>query len=290
MKSYEALPLLEVTKIKELVTKTMKELGVYTDFPVGNDLRQILEKEKVVICEYPFGISEQSHTDGTITIFDTPYGELTFIGLNSSLYYDEQIFALAHEYYHYLTKTGKAYQNIDEDLIVERKADRFAAEFLLPSAALSDRVIKVFNNKIISDETPILRILRFIATLQIDWWLTYRSIVWRLFEEDLISEYLFNALLEIDCRNEDGEYAKILKNLDEKIFDLLNSKSENIKISQQAIMATISNFEDGDISEDAFLETMHTFGKEPSDFGYDICVEEDEDFNYLSEGDYADES
>ena len=292
MKNYKALQILDVAKVKELVDETRKKMGVYADFPIGNDLQQLLEREKIIICEYPFEVSTQSHTDATITIFDTSYGELTFIGLNSSLYYDEQIFALAHEYYHYLTRTGKAYQpsEEEEDLIIEQKADRFAAELLLPLSALSDRVQKIFNDKKIANETPKLKILRFIAALQIEWWLTYRSIVLRMYEEELISKTLFDDLFEIDCRDESGEYSKILRNLNSNIYTLLNSKSENIKISKQAIMATLSNFEDGDISEDDFVETLKIFGKTPSDFGYNIIIDDDEDFDVLFKGGSIDES
>lgn len=282
MRDNQNLKLRDVLDVKELALTARKRIGVYEDFPIGNDLRHILEDEKIIICEYPFENANESHTDATITIFDTSFGELTFIGLNSSLYYDEQIFALAHEYYHYLTRTGKAYQYIDKDeLLTEQKADRFAAEFILPSNALMKRVIKDFNAERICDDVPWLRLLRFIASIHITWWLPYRSIVRRMHEEGIISKSLYEKLYIVDCRDCNEEYARIFRNLDEEIFTLLNTKSKVVRISKQAIMVTISNFEDGYISEDDLVALLETFGKKPSDFGYQIIADEDEDLNSI---------
>lgn len=63
----------------------------------------LIEKKGIVICEYPFKQTSASHTDAAITLFETEKGVVTFIGLNTSPYFDEQLFCLAHELYHYWT-------------------------------------------------------------------------------------------------------------------------------------------------------------------------------------------
>ena len=82
----------------------------------------------------PFPKTEGSHTDAAITLFETDKGMVMFFGLNTSLYYDEQLFCLVHELYHYMTRTGMAYEldKEEEGSDIEYMADRFAAELLLP--------------------------------------------------------------------------------------------------------------------------------------------------------------
>ena len=283
MKNKRVLDARDVIKLRSLANDIRKHWGVFSDVPVGNDLIKLLEdKENIIICEYPFETTSESHTDATITIFETNYGKLTFIGLNSSIYMDEQIFALAHELYHYLTKTGKAYHLDDdvEDEWDEAKADRFAAELLLPIDALISKVEKYFPNGSIND-APYLRLLRFIAVLQGEWWIPFRSVVMRLREEKFITSEQYEQLMEIDCRDLKGDYSKIFENFDPTAHKILNYKSKKIRISRDAINATISNYEDGDISYEELVKTLELFNMHPSDFGYTVTVELDDDMSFL---------
>lgn len=283
MKNKRILNTRDVKKLRYLANETRKHWGVFFDVPVGNDLVKLLEdKENIIICEYPFKTISESHTDATITIFETNYGKLTFMGLNSSIYMDEQIFALAHELYHYLTQTGKAYHLEDdvEDAVDEAKADRFAAELLLPFDALTSKVEKYFPDGSITG-APYLRLLRFVAVLQGEWWLPFRSVVMRLHEENIITTAQYEELMNTDCRDLKGDYSKIFENLDPTSHKILNYKSEKIRISQEAINATISNYEDGDISYEELVETLELFNMHPSDFGYTVTVELDDDMSFL---------
>ena len=182
----------QINEIKKLADNTRKEFGIFGDVPVAKDIFTLLEKKNIILCQYPFQTEVKSHMDANITWFETKYGSITFIGLNTSLYYDEQIFALAHELYHFITKTGKAYEadEEDEDKLTEKKADRFAAELLLPGEALRSRVVSQFKSSDLSTVTE-LQLLRFIARLQEEWWLPYRSIVFRIWEEGYIGEDMF---------------------------------------------------------------------------------------------------
>ncbi|MCK9472009.1 MAG: ImmA/IrrE family metallo-endopeptidase [Bacilli bacterium] len=260
----------QILTIKELANKTRKEIGLHTDVPVADHILRYLESKNIIICHYPF--KDGLHIDANITIFHTDNNPLEFIGLNSNLYYDEQIFALAHELYHYLTKSGLAYSENDKaNESIEKMADRFAAELLLPEEVLKNIVIKTFNNQNLN-EIYNLRILRFIALLQIEWWLPYRSVLKRLEEENLLTNEVVENLYKINHRDENSNYGKIFKSINPEIFTLLNSKSQNISISKNVMEVFIRNFEENIISEDEFIELLQIFGKSPLDFGFDLIA------------------
>ncbi len=258
----------QINQVKELSGDVRKELGVYSDVPVADDLRSFLEKKGIIVCEQVFS----ENIDAAITIFDSNGDKMTFIGLNSSLHYDEQLFALAHELYHYLTKTGAAYED-KEDFVTEKKADRFAAELLLPSEALNKIVDSVDLNK-----ESLIRIWRIISRIQNKWWLPYRAIVNRLNEEGYLSPSRYEELYNSEHRNPETGYGRIFNSISRKKFQLLNSVTASNSISDNVIELTIQNFEDDIISEEEFIESLDLFGKDPSDFGFEIkAINDDEE-------------
>ena len=274
----------QIYDVKKLASETRQVFGALQNVPIGSDIRLLLEKKDILLCEYPYPDTEGTHTYGNITWFKTEQETITFIGLNTSSYYDEQVFAIAHEIYHYTTKTGKAYTpDLDyEDKLIEKQADRFAAELLLPIEALLDTVVGAFHASDmfkISDN----KALRLIARIHCDWWLPYQSIVNRLYEESIISADQYARLYEIDCRSEHGIYRRILKNTDREISELLNKKTKTIGISNRVIETVISNYEDGLIDDDEFIEMLTLFDKKPEDFGFEMSVDIDDDLKDLFE-------
>ena len=273
----------QIFEAKRLASEARRLFGVYPNIPIGSDIRLLLEKNDVLLCEYPYPDSQGTHTYGNITWIKNGNEIITFIGLNTSSYYDEQIFAIAHEIYHYTTKTGKAYTpDVEyEDQITEKMADRFAAELLLPAEVLFSLVTDVFG-KVNMYDVPENKTLRFIARIQCDWWLPYQAIINRLFEEKLISVEQYNNLYDLDCRSENGVYRRILKSTDREISELLNKKTKSIGVSNKVIETIISNYEDGLIDENEFIENLALFGKKPDDFGFDMNVEFDDDLKQIS--------
>ena len=273
---------IQITEIKTLASETRQLFGVYPNVPVGNDIKMILEKKGILLCEYPFSESGDTHTYGNIVMFKTEEKPITFIGLNTASFYDEQIFALAHEIYHFSTKTGMAYTSEhEEDKETEKKADRFAAEFLLPAEVLKEIVISVFANTCLQD-VPDTRLLRFVARLQCDWWLPYQSIINRLYEENHITKAQYDNLYNIDCRSEVGTYRKILKSTDNEISELLNTKTKTIGVSSRIIDTIINNYEDGFIEYDELFRILTLLGKKPDDYGIQVTVELDEDLEEIA--------
>lgn len=283
----------QIVEIKKLTDRTRKEFGIFGDVPIAKDIFRLLQNKDIILCQYPFHIEEESHMDANITWFETKYGPITFIGLNTSLFFDEQIFALAHELYHFITKTGKAYETYEEveDELTENKADRFAAELLLPGDVLRSRVISQFKCSNLSEVSE-LRLLRFIARIQDEWWLPYRSIVLRLWEEGYIEKSIFDKLFDIDARNPNSKYGRIFANIAKDSYRTLNKKTGCTDISSNVMEVFIQNYEDGNMTDDEFVELLALFGRSPADFGFELCAdaEDIEELRELFEGGDADES
>lgn len=269
----------KINEIKKMAADARRGFGVLQNAPIGNDIRLFLEKKDILLCEYPFSDSEDAHTYGNITWFKAGEDIITFIGLNTSCYYDEQIFALAHEIYHFLTQSGNAYlpDQEAENPETERKADRFAAEFLLPAETLSEMVVSEFGTKSLQDIPP-NALLRFVAQIQCDWWLPYQSIINRLFEEEHITREQFGELYDLDCRSEDSVYRRMLKSTESEISELLNTKTKTVGVSPKVIRTIIGNYEDGYIDEDEFLKLFALFEKKPEDYGIQVATVVDDEF------------
>lgn len=288
-----ALTGIQAEEVKTLADETRKSMGIYGDVPIASDIFRLLEKKGIILCQYPFQSSEDSHTDATITWFETKEGPITFIGLNTSRCYDEQIFALAHELYHFITKTGRAYciQTELQDRLTESKADRFAAELLLPRDALKSAVSRGFE-KCNPNESGHLRLLRFLARLQCEWCLPYHALVNRLYEESYINKPTYDRLYEVCDRKENSDYCRILKSMDQEKFRLLNEKTYRKGISGDVLEIIIQNYENGITPTDEFIHILELFGNTPEDFGFDLSADSQDldQLDELFEGGEPDES
>ena len=282
----------QVTEIKDKARSTRKEFGVFGDVPIARDIFMLLENKGIILCQYPFKAEKESHLDANIVWFVTKDEPITFIGLNTSIYYDEQIFALAHELYHFVTKTGKAYRadEDEEDKLTEKMADRFAAELVMRHITLRDLIVIQFKRTDLSSISE-LRLLRFIARLQDEWWLPYHSLVIRLQEEGYIKDKMFEELFDLDDRDPNGKYGKIFKSIGNENYKILNEITGIISISNNIMEMFIQNYEDGDMTDDDFADILGKFGKTPADFGFEITVAENdlEELSELFEGGGADE-
>ncbi|OWZ83251.1 ImmA/IrrE family metallo-endopeptidase [Natranaerobius trueperi] len=267
----------QMKKIKDLASKLRLELGFTNETPIANNIFTVLEKLNISLLEYPIEpVGEKPAFSAVLIYSKLEEGEdIAFIGLNTADYYDKQIFAIAHELYHFKTKTRSHLSRPSEDQkdTVEIKANRFAAEFLLPEDKLKGLIInefKTYNLTRIQNKA----LLRFIARLQCDWWLPYRSIVKRLLEIDSISEKQYQSLYSIDERHDDSSYGRIAKATKEEVFEKLNTITRNIGTSPSNIEIIIRNFEENRITEEEFNNLLRMFNKQPEDFNYKVEVDE----------------
>jgi Zn-dependent peptidase ImmA (M78 family) len=269
---------MEIESIRKLANTQRLALGFTGENPIANDILTILEKLNIILLEYPIETEGDKPAFSAMILCSEEGGQsLVFIGLNTADYYDRQIFAISHELYHFFTKTGSHMSRQEgQDLdVVEARANRFAAEFLLPEFVLKNRVFDEFKSYSLERiQTRVL--LRFIARLQCTWWLPYRSLVKRLLEIEAITPTQYQELYRIDERNEEGEYGRIGRATQNDIFTMLNTVTKAIGTSARSIETIIRNFEDNLIDEDTFTNILRVFDKTPADFGYEISISQDD--------------
>lgn len=280
----------QIEVIRKLARDKRQSLSITGETPIANDIFTILEQLDIILLEYPISSGDDRPAFSAAIMYSEENNkELVFIGLNTADYFDKQVFAVAHELYHYYTKTGSHLSRLDdiENNIIEAKANRFAAEFLFPEVALKSIVLDEFKTsklEKISEKT----LMRFIVRLQCTWWIPYHSIVKRLKEIGAISEEQYNKLYDVDERNLNGEYGKMGIAFNSEVYSKLNKKTNKIGTSAKDIEIIIRNFEDNLIDEDKFTDILSLFDKSPDDFGYKITVS-DEDLDeidaFFSRGD-----
>lgn len=267
----------QIDEIRKLAGEKRRSLG-FVETPIANDIFTILDKLDIMLLEYPIEPEgDKPAFSAAIMYSEEGDDKLTFFGLNTADYYDKQIFAIAHELYHYFTKSGShlSRPEDEENNLIEIKANRFAAEFLLPETVLESIVIDEFKTSFL-EKIQHKALLRFIARLHCTWWLPYRSLVKRLYEIEAISSEQYTELYAVNERASEDEYFKtgIATNKDK--FLKLNKPTRNIGTSPKEIEIIIRNFEDNLIDEDKFAETLSLFNKTPDEFGYEIKVSQED--------------
>jgi Zn-dependent peptidase ImmA (M78 family) len=129
----------QIEEIRKLARDKRGYLSIAGEVPIANDIFTILEQLDIILLEYPINSEGDNPAFSAAIMYSEENNkELAFIGLNTAAYFDKQVFAIAHELYHYFTKTGSHLSRLDdvENNLVEAKANRFAAEFLFPEVAL----------------------------------------------------------------------------------------------------------------------------------------------------------
>lgn len=215
-----------------------------------------------------------------------------YIAINTSVPYDLQIFNACHEYYHHIDE-------LDDNIHLKRsgqpdgnklqaKANRFAAEFLLPTETLETQVKKQNKGNLIINQWSIQAMLRFIAQLHIDYQAPYRTIVKRLFEVGAIAEGILENLLIMNDRDPEGLYFKIGMTLNPALFKLLNEATQKNEVEPEALEAILQNYDENLITVDVAAKDLSIFNYNLEDFGYDIGIDQedlDEIFELLGDDD-----
>lgn len=285
---------LQIESVRKLARDERLKLGFVGETPIGNDIFTILDNLNIMLLEYPIKSEGGKPAFSAALMYSEEGGqELVFIGLNTADYFDMQIFALAHELYHYYTKTSSHLSRLEDEekSIIEAQANRFAAEFLLPESVLESIVLNEFKTSSL-EKIQIKTLLRFIARLHCTWWLPYRSLVKRLKEINAISNQQYEELYAINERDMDEEYGRIGKATNSDTFLKLNTATNTIGTSAKDIEIIIRNFEDNIIDEDKFADTLLLFDKKPDDYGYGVNISEEDidefDDFFSGDDDYED--
>jgi len=268
----------QVDEIRKLAKEKRQLLGFVGETPIANDIFTILDILGIMLLEYPIDCEgDRPAFSAAILYSEESDKKLTFVGLNTADYYDKQIFAIAHELYHYFTKFGShlSRPEDEENNVIEAKANRFAAEFLLPGTILKSVALDEFKTSSLNNVQHKV-LLRFIARLHCIWWLPYRSLVRRLREIGAISDVQYAELYSVNERNLQSEYGKIGQAINKEVFLMLNQPTNNIGTSPNEIETIIRNFENDLIDEEQFARTLKLFNRTPDEFGYNIKVSQED--------------
>ncbi len=261
------------------------ERASYGSAPIGRDIFSFINsKENLKIIHYDFS-NATKNIDAMI--YKYPDSDYTWILINKNRSLIHQIFSIAHEYYHFKKDIPNTIDGINCDFhstnLREIKANRFAAEFLLPTEAISN---SIENLKIKNEKLDDLNYLYLILELSSRYCIPFDLCDFRIQDEKLYNTKVTSSFFK---KNE-----SIINNyLKEKdpFKDLLNNENnyivnDNIKILQKLFLdgnITESHFfemgKDIDLSED-FLKNIIS-QKKIQDDDEESEIDEDEIFNKL---------
>jgi len=231
-----------------------------------NEIKNLVKEKRVNYALAPIGakifdfITEQCpHLNFELVDFDTDKidgmlyipvnGEdKAYIILNGNKPFINQIFAAAHEYYHYIYD----YESVKKmpyvcslsslNSIIEKKASRFAAEILLPEEALS-REIRFYKNKYAwfeKKECEFEEYAYLSMVLTLKYQLPLKAVIYRLHEEKYLSnikKFIDNYSV-IKCVLMQIE---LVKNDIELLYSNTNKEVENPGIIYQQIEIAYKN-------------------------------------------------
>jgi len=272
----EVLSTDDIGKIRKLASEKRAILDYSNSVPIASDLLMILDKLDMHLIECPIkSVSGHNAFSAVLLCNYIDNQKHSFLGLNTANPLTQQLFAIAHELYHYFTEKGTDVCKDSNENQIEIKANRFAAEFLLPLDTFLNILYDEFDSTTLKG-IGIPELLRFISRIHCRWWLPYKSIVKRLKEADAITNEQFEILFQQDVQGTDSDFTKICLAINSEIYNRLNLATNKIGTSAKNIETIIKNYENGLLDDDAFINTLRIFGIDPSSFGYDFRIDKED--------------
>lgn len=276
----------QIYELSEMAKEKRRELDIGTA-PMGDNILKFIREKGIKLIYVPIvnRENEELFFSAVYVSLKQDKSKTKFIGLNTNDYYDNQIFALGHEIYHYYEESNIHLCIIsnDKQSIRELKANRFAAEFLLPTDKLEKEIKEVNDGETQLYKWKHSTLLRLIARLHCEYRLPYKAIVKRLLEISAINEKQYQELFNEPTRNENDEYYIIGLSINPEIFKLLNSKTNKKGVEGSDLETIARNYEDGIISITDFIESLGLFGKKIQDFGIEEDIIDTEDLAEMQE-------
>lgn len=263
--------ILSKEEIKHLKKQAKDARGLYgLNTPIGTNIFSFIEQKGDVV--FQLQNFENSDFDAMIIKYSAKSTK-KYIIINSENPLINQVFAAAHELYHY---TYNFIENSQDSIVCsfsknekeEIKANRFAAEFLLPEAALQDELESFLLYSASSfSETSLTKQIVFCFSLVIKYSIPLKAVLYRLKEEgisdtDFLLEHYEDVkkiLLEIAA--EDSRVNELYSNkniyIKEDLYDLvpllynkgrlddstLNNIIEKFGLSESKIKQGLINYE-----------------------------------------------
>lgn len=246
-------------------SRVLEKRGLYGfgDAPIGDRVFWILEREHVALLQLPVD-------DDRFGAFICLVEDIPFVFINSHLSLGLQIFAAAHELYHFWfdlpgLRSGEFESPIcdvtatDEERLDlnERLANRFAAEFLVPSHALTLSLEQLSSDA----KVDLGHILRLADYYQVP----YRTMVKRLNEEKRISNEECRRYLAFDESDPNGEVRLGRRRIG--LNDCLDQRTNVRRLPSWFIDDALSNYRDSKITYGKLAQLLKIAEVGPIDFG-----------------------
>ncbi len=267
----------EELKIIKLAEEERRKLDLGMG-SIGSEIETVLGERDIKILYFASDFCGEKGIDGLYlkrrnSVLDR---DSHYIALNTTRPFDLQLFNLCHEYYHHICGCDHdvhVYRFGDaDDEITDKKANRFAAEFLLPTKSLNDYMLRIKGDL---GKLEFHIVLRVIANLHIHYKLPYRSIVKRIHEAEYINDDLRENLLNVEERDHNSIYYRICRNINERVIDNLNSPRNYEGVDPVSLDLIAKNYDDNNVSVDTAINDLKLFGKTLEDFGYSVGVSDD---------------
>lgn len=218
----------EILQIKNQAKDARGRYGL--NAPIGTNIFSFLEQKGDIV--FQLQDFKESELDAMIIKYSAK-SQKKYIIINSDKPLINQIFAAAHEFYHYLYSFIGNPQNsivctFSKNDKEEIKANRFAAEFLLPEEALKDEVYsfsKFIDGKFLN--APIARQIVFCFYLTTKYSIPLKAVMYRLMEENisntdyLLSHYEDVKKILLDFSKSETHIKELYANKNEYITEQL---------------------------------------------------------------------
>jgi Zn-dependent peptidase ImmA (M78 family) len=268
--------------ISEMAKEKRRELDIGLS-PMGDNILKFIREKEIKLIYMPIDNSsdEDLFFSAVYICLSEDGTKYKFIGLNTNDYYDNQIFALAHEIYHYYEETQMHLCRVSsaDNTLSELKANRFSAEFLLPTERLEKEIKNANNGELNLATWKRTTLLRFIARLHCEYRLPYKAIVRRLLEISAITNTQYSNLYTENTRSIDSDYYVIGESINPEIFRILNCKTKKTGVDGNDLENIVRNYEEEIISMKELIDSLGMFDKKIQDFG----IEENVDMSDLDD-------
>ncbi len=278
----------DIFEVKKSAEKMRSD---YNNEPLGEKIYRIVRNNDIHLIYYPIETSGENSNPFRAVYLSAKgiNGEkMRFIAINTNDYLDSILFAIGHELYHFIEDAPiDIYRSKDEETKErrEQKANRFAAELLLPEEAIKHEIGEWNNGNYTLNKWEMKKLLRFIAYLQCQYWVPFKCVVLRLYETKAISSRTVAELLKEDARNPQSQYYKVAVAANQNVFNRLNCKLNTVGIESVDMEILLENYENGIISVDEIAKDLSYFNKTLHDYDLEEPVSSDalDDLNSLFE-------
>lgn len=257
---------LDREKIEE-ESQNYRRLYNYGDAPIGRKIFSLLEHK------LNFNLIRKPIVGDNPGAFIRILNDNITVYLNSNMYNDKQIFGAGHELYHYLfdIKSNKKKADIckihsdedDSENDNEKRANYFAAVFLLPTRPIKERI---GDGKGLSID----HLLNHVVRLQCEFEVPYKTVVKRLLETKMILKEQFDELMRLKPRDKEGPVFQKAQELGSEFyeqFNYLNTRSGIIYFSRDPHLKAIENYKSNKITYNKLESVLAWYNERPEKFG-----------------------